>query len=90
MSAVRFIWSADRDGVQLLAGAKLGRIEGYRWNPDPRGYRLGSRPFAANSQFAAGAHGNADQPTRMCGPPGIPWSLAAGRITAKMYRLLRQ
>jgi len=30
MSAVRFIWSADRDGVQLLAGAKLGRIEGYR------------------------------------------------------------
>ena len=70
MSAVRFIWSADRDGVQLLAGAKLGRIEGYRWNPDPRGYRLGSRPFAANSQFAAGARGKAaDRPARMCEAP---------------------
>jgi hypothetical protein len=47
MSAVRLIWRADRDGVQLLAGAKLGRIEGYRRDAKPRGRRLGSRPFPA-------------------------------------------
>jgi hypothetical protein len=35
MSAVRLIWRADRDGVQLLARAKLGRIEGYRRDPKP-------------------------------------------------------
>jgi hypothetical protein len=47
MSAVRLIWRADRDGVQLLAGAKLGRIEGYRRDAKPRGHRLGSRPVSA-------------------------------------------
>ena len=44
---VRLVRSADRDGVRLFAGAKLGRIEGYRRDAKPRGRRLSSRPFPA-------------------------------------------
>jgi hypothetical protein len=114
MAAVRVIGRADRDGVQLLAGAKLGRIDGYRRDSKPRGQGLGSRPFPAadhhhfrprmaqkagdvaslgkgarsydaKSQFAATAHGKAvDRQTHMSWASGIAWSLAAGRIAAKI------
>jgi len=114
MAAVRVIGRADRDGVQLLAGAKLDRIDGYRRDSKPRGQGLGSRPFPAadhhhfrprmaqkagnvaslgkgarpyhaKSQFAAAAHDKAvDRQTHMCRASGIAWSLAAGRIAAKI------